>query len=68
MHASFLPSVPEMLVSMLNMLLRDEEYDSLEDLCLSFERDMDEILDMLRNHGYVYCPELKQVRPVDSEL
>ena len=38
-----LPQDPFMLVSAINMLLRDGEFDSLEDLCSYFDRDMDEV-------------------------
>ena len=37
-----LPQDPFMLVSSINMLLRDGEYDSLEDLCASFDRNEEE--------------------------
>lgn len=58
-----LPNDPFMLVSAINMLLRDGEYDSLEDLCRSFDRDMDEVTAFLSEHGYVYSEEQKQMRP-----
>lgn len=53
-----------MLVSAINMLLRDGEFDSLEDLCQSFDRDMDEVKACLKEHGYVYSEEQKQMRPM----
>ena len=52
-----------MLVSAINMLLRDGEFDSLEDLCLSFDRDTDEVKSYLSAHGYIYSEEQKQMRP-----
>lgn len=61
-----LPQDPFMLVSSINMLLRDGEYDSLEDLCASFDRNKDEIKAALLKHGYVYNEQLKQVRPTDA--
>lgn len=56
-----------MLVSSINMLLRDGEYDSLEDLCASFDRNEEEIKTELLKHGYAYNEQLKQVRPTDAE-
>jgi len=35
----FLPEDPAILVSSVNMLLRDEEFDTLEALCFAFSRD-----------------------------
>ena len=35
----FLPKDPAILVSSVNMLLRDEEFDTLEALCFAFSRD-----------------------------
>lgn len=60
----YLPNEPNMLVSAVNMLLRDEEFDSLESLCYSFDRNPQEISDYLFEHGYVYDNEQKQFRPV----
>ena len=39
----YLPQDPHILVSSINMLLRDEEYDSLESLCYAFGREPQEI-------------------------
>ena len=36
---NYLPKDPAILVSSVNMLLRDEEFDSLESLCYAFSRD-----------------------------
>ena len=46
----YLPHDPGMLVSSVNMLLRDGEYDSLEEICNVFGRDMEEILKIGRAH------------------
>ena len=35
----YLPKDPAILVSSVNMLLRDEEFDSLESLCYAFSRE-----------------------------
>ena len=59
-----LPRDPFMLVSAINMLLRDEEFDSLESLCSYYDRDMEEVKAELLNHGFVYSEEQKQMRPV----
>lgn len=39
----YLPEDPAILVSSINMLLRDEEFDSLESLCFAFNRNPEEI-------------------------
>ena len=39
----YLPKDPAILVSSVNMLLRDEEFDTLESLCYAFSRDPQEI-------------------------
>lgn len=61
-----LPQDPFMLVSSINMLLRDGEYDSFEDLCASFDRNEEELKTELLKHGYAYNEELKQMRPADA--
>lgn len=58
----FLPSDPAILVSTINMLLRDEEFDSLESLCYAFNREPQDIIAYLAQHGYVYSLEQKQMR------
>ena len=59
----FLPTDPAILVSTINMLLRDEEFDSLEALCYAFNRDPKELKNYLLQHGYVYSIVQKQMRP-----
>lgn len=59
----FLPSDPNILVSSINMLLRDEEFDTLESLCYNFNREPEEIKAYLKKFGYVYSEEQKQMRP-----
>ena len=46
------------------MLLRDEEFDSLESLCYSFGREPEEVKAYLGSYGYVYSEEQRQMRPV----
>ena len=58
----YLPNDPMMLVSSVNMLLRDDEFDDLESLCAYFDRDMEELKQKLLENGFVYHEELKQFR------
>ena len=44
----YLPKDPAILVSSVNMLLRDEEFDSLESLCYNFNEDIDKLKANLR--------------------
>ncbi len=60
----FLPQDPAILVSSVNMLLRDEEFDTLESLSYNFGKTAQEIKDYLRNHGFVYSNDQKQFRPL----
>lgn len=53
-----------MLVSAINMLLRDHEFDSLEDLCANFDKEVEELKAYLLQHGYTYSEAQKQMRPV----
>ena len=57
-----LPQDPFMLFSSINMLLRDNEYDSLEALCHDFGKDINEIKDYLSQFGFEYMEEQKQFR------
>ena len=60
----YLPQDPAILVSSINMLLRDEEFDTLESLCYAFNREPQEIKEYLLPHGFVFSEEQKQFRPV----
>ncbi|MBE6289490.1 MAG: DUF4250 domain-containing protein [Bacteroidaceae bacterium] len=60
----YLPNDPAMLVSSVNMLLRDEEFDSLLSLCCCYDRNVDELKAYLLQNGYEYSEEQKQFRPV----
>ena len=51
-----------MMVSAVNMLLRDDEFETLEDLCASFGREPEELKALLRQSGYEYNVEQKQFR------
>jgi len=59
-----LPEDPAILVSSVNMLLRDEEFDTLEELCYSFGREVQELKSYLHGYGFVYSEEQKQFRPI----
>ena len=60
----FLPKDPAILVSSVNMLLRDEEFDTLESLCYNFGAEPKDIKDYLYGHGFVYSDKQKQFRPI----
>ena len=73
----YLPKDPAILVSSVrsssarllpkgrkNMLLRDEEFDSLESLCYAFSREPKEIKDYLLKYGFVWSEHQKQFRPI----
>lgn len=51
-----IPSDPFMLLSFLNMKLRDE-YDSLDSLCDDMGIDKDTIVEKLRDAGFEYSVE-----------
>ena len=59
-----LPTDPAILVSSINMLLRDDEFDTLEALCYNFGREPEELKSYLRAHGFVYSDEQRQMRPI----
>ena len=46
-----LPKDPFMLVSTINMLLRDHEFDSLEELCAFFDYKLDVMKEELKENG-----------------
>ena len=60
----YLPQDPAILVSSINMLLRDEEFDALESLCYSFNREPEEVKAYLLQHDYVFAEDQLQFRPV----
>ena len=60
----YLPKDPAILVSSVNMLLRDDEFDSLESLCYAFGREPEEIKDYLLKYGFVWSEHQKQFRPI----
>ena len=60
----YLPQDPAILVSSINMLLRDEEFDSFESLCYSFNREPEEVKAYLLQHDYVFAEDQLQFRLV----
>ena len=60
----YLPKDPAILVSSVNMLLRDEEFDTLESLCYHFNEDVEKLKTYLHEAGYVYSEEQHQFRPI----
>ncbi len=60
----YLPKDPAILVSSINMLLRDEEFDTLDSLCFAFNREPEEIKEYLHTHGYTYSESQRQFRPI----
>lgn len=57
-----LPKDPAILVSSINMFLRDEEFDSLEALCYCYNQEPQALIDYLYAHGFVYSEEQHQFR------
>ena len=60
----YLPKDPAILVSSVNMLLRDEEFDTLESLCYHFNEDVEKLKAYLHEAGYVYSVEQHKFRPI----
>ena len=54
-----IPKDPIMLLSMVNMKLRDK-YDSLEELCYELDVNEDDLITELNEAGFEYYPELNQ--------
>ncbi len=63
----YLPQDPAILVSSINMLLRDKEFDSLESLCYNFNREPAELMEYLARYDYVYSERQMQFRPVEYD-
>ena len=62
----YLPQDPAILVSSVNMLLRDEEFDTLEALCYAFSREPKEIKDYLMKYGFVWSEHQNSSGPSDT--
>ena len=54
-----LPNNPTILLSIINMKLRDF-YSSLDKLCDDLDEDKEEIIKILGNYGYCYSSSLNQ--------
>ncbi|MDY3105077.1 DUF4250 domain-containing protein [Prevotella sp. SGI.027] len=50
-----------MLVSVINFLLRDEEFDNLDQICYHFNVDRVELEKRLATGGFQYSAELNRV-------
>lgn len=59
-----LPKDPTILVSAVNMLLRDREFDTLSELCYNFSEDPKGLQERLRTAGFEYSETQKQFRPI----
>ena len=57
----YIPSDPDMLLSLINTKLRDE-YPSLDDLCDSLDVEKDRILEILEPAGYKYYESHNQFK------
>ncbi len=57
-----MPSDPFMLLSMVNMRLRDGNYSDPEELCKEEDWDFKEMTSRLESAGFIYLPEVKQYR------
>ena len=56
-----LPQDPAMLLSYVNMKLRDQ-YDSLDDLCDDLDISKEEIVEKLKTIDYIYDNEKNQFK------
>lgn len=59
-----LPDDPAILLSSVNMLLRDGEFDSLPALCYAFGREPEEVKAKMQRAGYTFSEEQQQFRPI----
>lgn len=57
-----LPSDPVMLMSAVNMLLRDSYPEGLDALCRDRGIDKEELVSKLSASGFDYLPEINQFR------
>lgn len=57
-----IPEDPFMLLSFLNMKLRDGDFESLSDLCNNLGCKEDEIIKKLKDEGFEYIESIKQFR------
>ncbi|MBP5532869.1 MAG: DUF4250 domain-containing protein [Lachnospiraceae bacterium] len=57
----YLPSDPDILLSLINTKLRDE-YSSLDDLCDSLDIEKSRIIEILDPAGYKYDASINQFK------
>ena len=57
--ASLLPNNPMILLSVVNTQLRDE-FSTLDELCIFFQQDRDELEEKLGAIGFEYNPKLNR--------
>ena len=57
-----LPGDTFMLLSFINMKLRDGEYEDLADLCKSLDWDENLVISRLKDEGFEYNEATKQFR------
>lgn len=57
-----LPDDPMILASSINMMLRDGEYEDLDDICAAFDIDRSEVEAKLASVGMSYDASLNKVR------
>ncbi len=57
----FLPSEPEMLLSLINMKLRDN-YSSLENMCDDLDADYTEVMNKIEAAGLRYDSGINQLK------
>ena len=55
----YIPSDPNILLSVINTKLRDE-YSSLNELCDTLDVDKEKLISDLKAAGYRYKPEINQ--------
>lgn len=57
-----IPKDPFMLLSMVNMKLRDGDYESLDDFCKSEGFDCSELTKTLGDAGFTYMENIRQFK------
>lgn len=57
-----IPQDPFMLLSFINMKMRDGDYSDLSELCDSLGCEEENIINTLKSAGFEYMPEMKQFR------
>lgn len=55
-----LPTDINMLVSAINFLLRDHEYDNLDQICYHFDINRQELEERMAQHGFQYSEQNKK--------